>query len=304
MLSLTNHQSVEAGSSSATPTFAGALANGALIVDDHLVFSQGASDGEYHIGNPSSSHDMYNSTQDLYLSLDGINLVSQDDLTGITLSDPIEFLQNPLTSTYSSADIDQRINLTLLAYQAYTNSMIKPSDLALLSVANKDSDLTPDQLVDRILDDYTTQVEDFFGSSLDDMSSNDITEKVFNTLYDRNPDSDELSEWSFAVDNGLSKRDLPMAILRYTFGQDTYRIALLSAASKWSQTQWGNNAVVDGDFGQGLLSEVSAFNHLSDLILDSGSLNDWESANAIFSQYRDDVVASLSGSPISDTGFF
>ena len=304
MLSLTNHQSIEAGSSSATPTFAGALANGALIVDDHLVFSQGASDGEYHIGNPSSSHDMYNSTQDLYLSLEGINLVSQDDLTGITVSDPIDFLKNSLTTSYSSADIDQRINLTLLAYQAYTNSMVKPSDLALLSVANKDSDLTPDQLVNRILDNYTTEVEDFFGSSLDEMSSDDITQKVFNTLYDRNPDSDELSEWSFAVDNGLSKKDLPMAILRYTFGQDTYRIALLSAASKWSQTQWGNNAVVDGDFGQGLLSEVSAFNHLSDLILDSGSLNDWESANSIFSQYRDDVVTSLSGSPISNTGFF
>ena len=164
--------------------------------------------------------------------------------------------------------------------------------------------MTPDQLVNRILDNYTTEVEDFFGSSLNEMSSDDITEKVFNTLYDRNPDSDELCDWSFAVDNGLSKKDLPMAILRYTFGQDTYRIALLSAASKWSQTQWGNNAVVDGNFGQGLLSEVSAFNHLSDLILDSGSLNDWESANAIFSQYRDDVVASLSGSPISNTGFF
>ena len=304
MLSLTNHQSIDPGMSSATPTFAGALANGALIVDDHLVFSQGASDGQYHIGNPSSSHDMYNSTQDLYLSLDGINKVSQDDLTGITVSDPIDFMQNLLTTTYSSANTDQRINLTLLAYQAYTNSMVKPSDLALLSVANKDSDLTPDQLVNRILDNYTTEVEDFFGSSLDEMSSNDITEKVFNTLYDRNPDSDELCDWSFAVDNGLSKKDLPMAILRYTFGQDTYRIALLSAASKWSQTQWGNNAVVDGNFGQGLLSEVSAFNHLSDLILDSGSLNDWESANAIFSQYRDDVVASLSGSPISNTGFF
>ena len=110
---------------------------------------------------------MYNSTQDLYLSLDGINKVSQDDLTGITVSDPIDFMQNLLTTTYSSANTDQRINLTLLAYQAYTNSMVKPSDLALLSVANKDSDLTPDQLVDRILGDYTTQVEDFFGSSLD-----------------------------------------------------------------------------------------------------------------------------------------
>ena len=55
MLSLTNHQSLESGMTSATPTFAGALANGALIIEDHLVISQGVSDGEYFIGNPSSS---------------------------------------------------------------------------------------------------------------------------------------------------------------------------------------------------------------------------------------------------------
>ena len=124
MLSLTNHQSVEAGSSSATPTFAGALANGALIVDDHLVFSQGTSDGEYHIGNKSSSHDMYNSTQDLYLSLKGINQVSRDDLTGIINKN----------TKYNAKNVDKRVNLTMLAFQAYTNTMIKPSDLAKLSI--------------------------------------------------------------------------------------------------------------------------------------------------------------------------
>ena len=182
--------------------------------------------------------------------------------------------------------------------------MIKPSDLALLSVANADSKLTSRQLVDRITSVYSSQVEEYYGNNLEKMSTKAITEKVFSTLYDRSPDSDEISTWASSVKAGLSKKDLPMAILRSTNGNDTYRIGLLSAASKWSQTQWGTNAVVDGNFGQGLLSESSAFNHLSDLILDSGSISNWDSANSIFSSYRDDVVASLSGSPISDTGFF
>ncbi|WP_115071756.1 multicopper oxidase family protein [Synechococcus sp. UW179B] len=305
MLSLTNHQHIESGLSSATPTFAGALANGALLIDDYLVFSQGASDGEYFIGNPSSSDNLYNSTQDLYLSLNGLNEVSYDDLTGITY--PPEKLAGPLQlpfTGFEASDVDQRVNLTLLAYQAYTNSMIKPSDLALLSVANADSKLTSRQLVDRITSVYSSQVEEYYGNKLEKMSTKAITEKVFSTLYDRSPDSDEISTWASSVKAGLSKKDLPMAILRSTNGNDTYRIGLLSAASKWSQTQWGTNAAVDGNFGQGLLSESSAFNHLSDLILDSGSIANWDSANSIFTSYRDDVVASLSGSQISDTGFF
>ena len=303
-LSLTNHQSIESGLSSATPTFAGALGNGALVIDDYMVFSQGTSDGKYFIGNSSSSHDMYNNTQDLYINLDGINEVSYDDLTGITVPAPTSLLQTPAISTYSSIDVDERVNLTLLAFQAYTNTMIKPSDLAKLSVANQDSDLTPQQLVDRILSDYSSQVQEYYGDSIEDLSSIAITKKVFNTLYDRNPDFDELSFWSFAVNKGLSKEDLPMEILRSTTGNDTYRIALLSAASKWSQAQWGTNSIIDGDFGQGLLSEASAFTHLSDLIIDSVSVDDWDSANSIFNRYRDDVLFSLSGSSISDTGFF
>lgn len=303
MLSLTNHQSIESGMTSATPTFAGALANGALIIEDHLVISQGVSDGEYFIGNPSSSMNIANSTQDLYLNLQGINLVNVDDLIGIT-----QPTQNyPLFGSVVSdpvVDAEQRINLTLLAYQAYTNTMIKPSDLATLSVGNDGSELSSRALIDRILDDYSVQVESFYGESLDDMSSKSITKKVFKTLYDRKPTSVELSTWNSAVKNGLLKTDLPMAILRSTNGLDTYRIALLSAASKWSQIQWGTNAVVDGNFGQGFVGKESSFNELSNLILESGSVSNWEEADSTFAQYRDDVLTSLSGSPISDTGFF
>jgi hypothetical protein len=99
---------------------------------------------------------------------------------------------------------------------------------------------------------------------------------------------------------------MPLAILRTTSGRDTYRVGLLSAASTWSQTQWGTNAVVDGHFSQGLLPNdpASSFNQLSSLIFGSGEVKNWKVANSIFDEYRDEVLTSLSGSPISDTGFF
>ena len=303
MLSLTNHQSIESGRSSATPTFAGALANGALIMDDYLIFSQGVTDGQYHIGNAFSSDEMNNSAQDLYINLKNINRADSDDLTGIIRSKKDPSLPS-LSFSYSADQVDERVNLTQLAYQAYTNNMIKPSDLAKLSVANQGSELTSEELVKKILFNYSEQVESFFGGKLEELSADAISNKVFNTLYDRNPNSKELSTWASAVKKGLSKYDLPLAILRSTSGRDTYRVGLLSAASTWSQTQWGTNAVVEGNFGQGLLSNESSFNQLTDVIFGSGQVNNWADANSLFTDYRDEVLTSLSGSPISDTGFF
>ena len=303
MLSLTNHQSIESGRSSATPTFAGALANGALIMDDYLIFSQGVTDGQYHIGNSFSSDEMNNSAQDLYINLKNINRAESDDLTGIIRSKKDPSLPD-LSFSYSADQVDERVNLTQLTYQAYTNNMIKPSDLAKLSVANQGSELTSEELVKKILFNFSEQVESFFGGKLDELSSDAISNKVFNTLYDRNPNSKELSTWASAVKKGLSKYDLPLAILRSTSGSDTYRVGLLSAASTWSQTQWGTNAVVEGNFGQGLLSNASSFDQLTDLIFGSGQVNNWTDANSLFTDYRDEVLTSLSGSPISDTGFF
>ena len=209
-----------------------------------------------------------------------------------------------LSFSYSADQVDERVNLTQLAYQAYTNNMIKPSDLAKLSVANQGSELTSEELVKKILFNYSEQVESFFGGKLEELSSDTISNKVFSTLYDRNPNSKELSTWASAVKKGLSKYDLPLAILRSTSGRDTYRVGLLSAASTWSQTQWGTNAVVEGNFGQGLLSNASSFDQLTDLMFGYGQVNNWTDANSLFTHYRDEVLTSLSGSPISDTGFF
>jgi hypothetical protein len=294
-LSLTNHQSIKSESNSITPTFAGALGNGALLIDDKLVISQGTSDGNYSIGNEWSSDTLYNNKQDLYLNLEGINSVDTDDLTGITKKN----------TKYNARTVDKRINLTILAFQAYTNKMIKPSDLAELSITDKNNQLSPKQITKRILKKYSSQVKDYYGQSLENMSAKEITEKTFKTLYSRTPTADELSRWSrWHYKNNINKRDLPMEILRETDGQDKYRVALLSAASKWSQTQWGTNAIVDGSFGQGLISEISTFEKLSDLIIDSKGVQTWEAANTSFDQYQDDVMDSLNGTPVSKSGFF
>ena len=160
------------------------------------------------------------------------------------------------------------------------------------------------KIFENILLNYSEQVESFFGGKLEELSSSTIANKVINSLYGRSPDSNELSTWESAVKDGLSKNDLPLAILRSTSGRDTYRVGLLSAASTWSQTQWGTNAVVDGNFGQGLLSKETSFNQLSDLILEYGQVHNWKDANSVFTEYRDELLTSLGGSPISDTGFF
>ena len=147
-------------------------------------------------------------------------------------------------------------------------------------------------------------MKDFYGQDLNDMSREEITDKTFKTLYNRAPNKNELREWSLRDKNGIHKIDLPMEILRKTDGEDKYRVALLSAASKWSQSQWGTNSIVDGNFGQGLISEISTFEKLSSLIIDSKGVQTWESANTSFDQYQDDVMESLNGTPISKTGFF
>ena len=293
-LSLTNHQSIKSESNSVTPTFAGALGNGALLVDDKLVISQGKSDGDYSIGNEWSSDTLYNNKQDLYINLEGVDTVEADDLTGITNKN----------TKYNARNVDERMNLTMLAFQAYTNTMIKPSDLAKLSIADADNKLNPKRLVRKILKEYSSQVKDFYGQDLNEMSAEEITDKTFKTLYNRAPNTNELREWSLHDKNGIRKTDLPMEILRNTDGQDKYRVALLSAASKWSQSQWGTNAIVDGNFGQGLISEISTFEKLSSLIIDSKGVQTWESANTSFDQYQDDVMESLNGTPVSKSGFF
>jgi FtsP/CotA-like multicopper oxidase with cupredoxin domain len=295
-LQLTELRKWQGDAATATPTFSGVLGQGAMLLDDYLVIGQGTSSDGFTYGNPSSSNLIKNTSQDLFVSLSGIERVDRDDLTGIVTTN--------LNSKLSSAQVEERFNLSMLAYQAYTNTMVKPSDLATLAAGEDGSPLSVEQLVTDIVKGYTSQVEAYYGGRLADLETSKIVSKAYRTLFQRQASSSELSRWSSAVDEGLAKTNLPMAILQDTHGRDRFHVSLLSAGSRWSQVQWGTSAVIDGAYGMGFQSELSTFEEASRSLLSSPVANSWTKAQNIFSQYRHEVMDILDGTPISDTGFF
>ena len=138
--------------------------------------------------------------------------------------------------------MDERVNLTQLAYQAYTNNMIKPSDLAKLSVANQGSELTSEELVKKFFLIFPSKLNRSLAVNLTSYPPMPFPIRS-SILYDRNPNSKELSTWASAVKKGLSKYDLPLAILRSTSGRDTYRVGCYLPQARGlkpsgARTQW------------------------------------------------------------------
>jgi FtsP/CotA-like multicopper oxidase with cupredoxin domain len=295
-LQLTATRHWHGSSTPATPTFTGVRGQGSLLLDDALIIGQGTSSDGFTYGNTSSSDLIDNTTQDLFVTLDGIDRVSRDDLTGIVSTD--------LGSRLGSMQPDQRLNLSMLAFQAYTNQMVTPSDLAVLSAGNHGGALPVTDLVSRILDTYSSQVSSYYGADLDQLKTNEIVNKAYATLYRRTPTATELQRWNREVNLGLDKTNLPIAILQNSSGRDELRVALLSAATRWSQVQWGTTAVVDGSYGQGFQADRSSFDSLSQSLFSSQSPGSWQFAQQLFDRYRGTVINALDGTPISDTGFF
>ena len=280
----------------ATPTFTGVRAQGALLLDNNIVISQGASSDGFTTGNKSSSDAINNSSQDLYIDLNGINHVSKDDLTGITTT--------RLSSSLKPAQSNERLNLAMLAYQAYTNKMVKPSSLAILAAGDKGGALSVTQLVNNITSNYGQEVTSYYGGPLDSLSPSTITNKAYNALFRRAPSARELCYWTNIVRQGLSKTNLPVSILQRTAPNDQPRIALMSAATRWSQAQWGTSPVINGDFGQGFQSDATSFEKLSGQLLSSLNTSSWTRAQASFDAYRLNVIDQLNGTPVGSTGFF
>lgn len=280
----------------ATPTFAGVRGQGSLLLDDALIIGQGTSSDGFHYGNPSSSDLINNTTQDLFVSLHGIDRVSRDDLTGILSTD--------LDSRLGSMQSEQRLNLVMLSFQAYTNQMVTPSDLAALAAGANGGALPVSELVNRILTAFSSQIAAYYGSDLEQLRTNEIVGKAYATLYRRKPTTSELKRWDREVNLGLSKTNLPMAILQDSSGRDESRVAFLSAASRWSQVQWGTSAVVDGSYGQGFQADRSTFERLSQSLFSTKPPATWGGAQRLFDSYRDSVTNILDGTPVSDTGFF
>ena len=295
-LHLSSSRSWHGSPAVATPTFAGAQAQGCTVLNDHLVIGQGVSQGAFSYGNESSSDLINNTTQDLFIGLDGIDRVSRDDLTGIVTTS--------LDSSLSSSQSQERLNLALLAYQAYTNSWVKPSSLAQLAAGVDGGSLSVPQLINRILQDHSASVVSYYGGALDRLPVSDIVNKAYQALYRRNPKSSETDRWTKAVAQGLSQNDLPMAILQSSSGRDQINVALLSAASQWSQIQWGTSASIDGAYGQGLQSNLSTYDQMMQLLSADPVPSTWHQAQGSYVHFMQDSLEMLKGTPISDTGFF
>ncbi|MFM9046166.1 MAG: multicopper oxidase domain-containing protein [Cyanobium sp.] len=86
----------------ATPVFSGALANGALLAGEQLLIAQGNGAN----GTDSTGDQLINTAQQLVIDLDGLRLVNDDDLVGVTTSTP--------QTTFSAEQVAARNNLANL----------------------------------------------------------------------------------------------------------------------------------------------------------------------------------------------
>ena len=277
---------------SANPVLVGAQANGALLSGDYLLIAQGNSAN----GNESSSDQAINTTQQLVVNIAGLSEVTGQDLIGAT--------DSKFTTTFDADQVEQRGNLTSLAYLAYTGLTLSPSDQAQLSAGVLGQGECSQDLATTILADYNDQVTNYYGDELDSLSVKSIVNGATESLYGRQAEKNEIRRWKQLVQDGLDPSLIPLGVLQSTSGNDLYRVAFLSAGSQWSQFQWATNANVDGSFGQGLQGDLSGFNLLSDAMTSVGEISSWDEAQKEYDIYQDTVLTAMTGSEVSKSGFF
>ena len=301
-LQIVETQNFKRSGEAATPIIHGVFGTTGLVIGDELVIAQGISNqnGEYSYGNSSSSQDLFNTSQQLALNLDGLNRVNRKDLSGITGSD--------LDSTYNSQQTQKRVNVTNLLYFAYTGQTMAPSDLANAAGAELGGGASAQELALDLLDGeaikpaMTTNFGN--GKPLVEQSVKDIVTGTTKNLFHRQPSKEELARWNAEVDSGLDKSLLPLAVLQAVDGDDVYRTGLVSAIAQWNQAQWSTNAVQNGAFGQGLRSDKQRFGNVTEKISDIGIQTGWDSARDAFSTYTEETLDKLIGTEISKSGFF
>ena len=151
---------------------------------------------------------------------------------------------------------------------------------------------------------YSKKVKEFFEGAIEEQSVEKIANKVTSTLFGREASKDELSEWSAAVDNGVSKTELPLLILRSASGDDVYRLAALSASMAWNVAQWATSANIDGSFSQGFQPANEQFDALKESIGAIASLGSWDQAQDALNAFTQQGLNELLGSPVELTGMF
>ncbi|RPF83817.1 MAG: copper oxidase [Synechococcus sp. TMED20] len=289
------HYSKENGKAP-TPTIAGVFGNGAMLVDKHLVISQGATQGDYSYGNTSSSNNVFNTSQELTFNLHKINSVTKQKNKGV--------LGESLDTTFKGKQVTARANTVTLLYQAYANTTADPAHSATAAGYALGEGVDIEDLAYDLQGAHAEPIIDSYGGSLDELSVKDIVTGAFNNLYGRDPSKSEINEWKDAVSGGLDQTLLPAQILLDTDGDDIYRTALMSATNQWNQAQWGTAANLLGSFGQGLKSSEKRFDSITEPLADIGVLSSWEEAQEEFDDYTASALKELVGTPISKSGFF
>lgn len=285
---------LDAGVMAATPVFSGALANGGLLAGERLLVAQGNGAN----GSASTSPLLSNSAQQLVVDLDGLQVVDGADLIGITDTTP--------ASTFTPAQVTARTNLANLVYTAYCGGAATPGVSAFWAAASLGQGDSAAALVEQFLADPLTGslANRHFGGNPATTSVASIVTITSHTLYGRAPTAAEIATAQAAVAAGLPRQELPLLLLQSTAGLDRYRVALLSAYSQWSHSQWGTDASVIGSYGQGLQGDAADFALLDQALAAVGPVASWQEAQQLFATLQAGSLAVIGGSQISPVGPF
>lgn len=276
-----------------TPIISGSRANGGLIDENYLLIAQGNGAN----GNQITSQDYRNTASQLAIDLKGLRKVDLEDLHGI---------KGGLDATFTPSETLARNQLVRLTHIAYTGSINLPGNTAKWSATSLGEGLSASEFVEGYLDDpiIAGGTVYHFGGRLNDLSVNEIVTTSYQTLFGRNADAEEVQNWQTSVNNGLSRELLPLAIMQNPNKADTARLALLSAGSEWSDSQWGTTANVSGSFGQGLKQAQQPFLTMQGYLFSTPSGLSWNDAQEELENLMKTSVKLLGGERISNTGFF
>ncbi|MFL0769583.1 MAG: multicopper oxidase family protein [Prochlorococcus sp.] len=277
-----------------TPVFAAADANPGLFLSglqggDRFVIAQ----GNGFNGVDRTSSDLLKSADQLPILIEQVTDVTFDDVTGLSNETP----QN----------LNERFNVVNTVLATYKGKIAKPGQAARwVGLAFEQDQLTTKEFVDAYLNTNqgSKSTASHYKGALESNSTSKIVKITSDTIWGRKPTSKEQQFWKREVSSGLSKTDLPLAMLQSSEGADLNRVAFVSAASAWSHAQWGINAAIQGSRGLGLSNDRPTFNLISDQILDQGTFMTLADAADSFSHQSQDWLRLLSGTEVSDSGFF
>ena len=272
-----------------TPVFTSVLGSGALVIEDQLLLPQGNATN----GAPSTSDDLFNTAQQLVIDLEGLRRVDREDFAGIR------------QANFTPDEVMERNNLANLTYETYFGRLPDPSGAAYWAASLSEADSISDY-VHSFLNNPGAQAEvaEHFGSKLEDANVAHIVKTTIETLYGRGAKRKEIKRWTKAVNKGLSKTLLPMAILQNTHGKDRRRVEFLSAASQFSNAQWSNDAILLGSFGQGYADNIDRFEILNQIVQETGRIKKRAKAQQHFDAFTNKTVDLIAGSKVSKAGFF